>query len=164
MKKIPGLKRFLWVTAIISIILYLVLFSGILQVGSYPYAQEYKFKVPVEELYNRVEKFKTNNLEYNPPKSMNLVDSFNKAGYSHIYLFYADKNTLVHLFITGNRKSLIYFEALNCISNEFKWYHINEDFDRKENLSAKSEFRQRFLDKLNLDYKDNGNNALVFWK
>jgi len=164
MKKNPKLKRFLLATAIVFIILYLILFSGIFQVGSYPYAQEYKFDVPVEVLYNRVEKFKADNVEYNPPKRMNLVDSFDKSSFSHIYLFYEDKNILIHLFITGNRKSFIKFESLNNISDEFKWYRINADLDRKENLAAKSEFRHRFLDKLNLDYKDDGNSAWVFWK
>ena len=95
---------------------------------------------------------------------MHLADAFEKAGFSDIYLFYEDKNTLVHLFITGNRKSFIHFDALNNLSDEFKWNRINEDFGRKENLAAKREFRQRFLDKLNLEYKDNGNNAFVFWK
>ena len=164
MKKNTKLKRFLWAIAIVSIVLGLILFSGIYQVGSYPYAQEYQFAVPVKVLYDRVEKFKADNLEYNPPKKMNLVDSFDRVGFSHIYLFYEDKNTLVHLFITGNRKSLIHFDALNILSNEFKWDRINEDFDRKENLAAKAEFQRRFLDRLNLVYKDNGNNAWVFWK
>ena len=164
MKKNSKSKRFLLAIAIVFIILYLCLFSGITQVGSYPYAQEYKFDVSIEVLYDRVEKFKADNLEYNPPRSMHLADSFEKAGFSHIYLFYEDKNMLVHLFITGNRKSFIHFDALNNLSNEFKWNTINEDFGRKENLAAKREFRQRFLDKLNLDYKDNGNNAFVFWK
>jgi len=164
MKKNTKLKRFIWAIAIVFIIFYLYLFSGIFQVGSYPYAQEYKFDVPVATLYDRVEKFKADNLEYNPPKSMHLVDSFEKVGFSHIYLFYEDKNTLVHLFITGNRKSFIHFEALNNLLDEFKWNRINKDFDRKENLAAKVEFSKRFLDKLNLGYKDNGNNAFVFWK
>ncbi len=150
--------------AIVFILIYLVFFSGITQVGSYPYAQEYTFDVPVEVLYDRVEKFKADNLEYNPPGSMRIVDSLEKGGFSHIYLFYEDKNTLVHLFITGNKKSSIHFDALNNLSDEFKWIKINEDFGRKENLAAKREFRQRFLDKLNVDYKDNGNSAFVFWK
>jgi hypothetical protein len=164
MKKISRLKRFLLAIVAALLILCLILFSGIFQVGSYPYAQEYKFDVPAEVLYDRVEKFKAVNLEYNPPKSMNLLDSFEKGSFSHIYLFYVDKNTIVHLFISGNRKSSIYFEALNNLSNGFKWNHINKDFDRSENLAAKKELQQRFLDKLNLDYKDNGNSAFVFWK
>jgi len=162
MKKIPKLKRLLWVTAIIFITVYL--FYPLYLVGSYPYAQEYKFDVPVEVLYNRVEKFKTDNVEYNPPKRTNLVDSFDKAGFSHIWLYYEDKNTLVHLFIKGGRKSIINFDALNSLSDGFQWKKINHDLDRKDNLAAKREFRQRFLDKLNLEYKDNGNNAFVFWK
>src|ERR1700759_1467287 len=104
MKKIPRLKRILWAITILFIILCLYLFSGIFQVGSYPYAQEYKFNVPVDTLYDRIKRFKTDNLEYNPPRSMNMVDSFERGGFSHIYLYYEDKNTLVHLFITGNRK------------------------------------------------------------
>jgi hypothetical protein len=163
-KKVSNFKKFLWAITIVFIVLYLILFSGILQVGSYPYAQEYKFDVPVDVLYDRVEKFKADNVEYNPPRTMNMVDSFERTGFSHIYLFYEDKNTLVHLFITGNRKSFIHFEALNNLSNGFKWNRINQDFNRKENLDAKGEFRQRFLNKLNIDYKDNGNNAFVFWK
>ena len=66
--------------------------------------------------------------------------------------------------IEKGKKSFIYLDALNNLSDEFKWNKLNQDFERKENLSAKREFRQRFLDKLDLDYKDNGNNAFVFWK
>jgi hypothetical protein len=58
MKKISRLKRFLLAIVAALLILCLILFSGIFQVGSYPYAQEYKFDVPAEVLYDRVEKFK----------------------------------------------------------------------------------------------------------
>jgi hypothetical protein len=163
MKITAKLKRFLLLIVIIFGFLYLFLFSGITQVGSYPYAQEYQFDVPVKELYNRVEKFKADNPEYDPSKEMNLHDSFVENGFSDMYIIYKEKNTLVHIVISGKIKSL-YFDALNNLSDEFKWNCINRDFNRKENMAAKREIRSRFLDKLNLNYKDNGNNAFVFWK
>ena len=158
-----NLRKLLLAVAILAIVLYVILFSGITQAGSYPYAQEYKFNVPAKVLFDQVEKFKANNEEYCPPKKYNLIDSFDTVGFSHIYLYYEDQKTLVHLFITGNTSS-IYFDGLNDFSDDYRWHRINRDFDRNENLAVKTELRQRFLDKLDLKYKDNGNNALVFWK
>ena len=158
-------KRFLLGAGIVFVVLYLLRFGALLSSRSYPYAQEYAFEVPVKVLYDHIKKFKADNPEYDPSTKMNLKDdTFSNPGYIDMYLIYKEKNTLVHLNVFGNRKSFMYFDALNNLSDEFKWNGINRDFDRSENLAAKREFRQRFLDKLNLHYKDKGNGAWVFWK
>ena len=164
MKINSNIKRFVIIISAVLLFVFLLVYGGFLNVGSYNYAQEYKFEIPVADLYDRIEKFKEENIDYQIPTSINLVDSFDRRGLSHIYLIYKEKNTLIHIFVQGNKISSVYFDALNNLSQEFKWNNINQDFDRRANLDAKKEFRERILDKLKMPYKDNGNNAFVFWK
>ena len=62
------------------------------------------------------------------------------------------------------RKVVYYLVGYNKGKILGNWKIINHDFNRRENLYRKRRFRDSVLDKLDLFYKDKGNNMFVFWK
>jgi len=156
---------------IISIIAFFVLmiYSGILGAGSYPYAQTYKFTVNKDTLVSAIKTFKKNNPENNPPKEIGLTDGIDENGnFYNCWVYYPQQNEIVYFVVVANydnvEKSSVWLVSINRGLTLGHWRTINDDIGRSENMKEKALFRAKILDKLKLEYKDDGNNALVFWK
>ena len=161
-------KRYKIIIICFGIILFLVLgiYGGLISGGSYSYSQQYEFSKTDTILIKAIENFKNENPEFRVPNTLNLPDSYNNYKY-HFYIYYSKENKLIHCFIMASdnsRKSSIYLDAINNGLKLVNWKFVNRDYDRSENLKAKTEFRKRVLDKLKLPYEDEGNSMFIFWK
>jgi len=164
-------KRYKVLIFLGAIIVFLLIgiYSGLLSAGSYPYSENYKFHVDSARLINAIEKFKRENPSYNVPKQVGLVDTLdeNKIFYN-FWIYYSQQNEMVFFIVEGNyndkENSTLRLISVNHGLTLGQWKTINDDIGRSENLSQKEQFQTQFLDKLNLDYKDDGNSMFVFWK
>jgi hypothetical protein len=142
------------------------IYCGLIGEGSKPYAQEYLFKTSDSVLIKAVYDFKKNNPNFNVPAQFNLTDSYYNYKYN-FYLYYANEDKLIHCFIItadNAKSSSIFLDAINYGRVLGNWRIVNRDYDRKENLKIKKEFEKTFLNKLKLQYHDEGNSMFIFWK
>jgi hypothetical protein len=156
------------IIAIIAFFVFII-YSGILSAGSYPYSQTYKFPVNKDTLISRIRKFKENNPTYDPPKDAGLTDGMDENGnFYNCWVYYPQQNKIVFFVILGDNdnvgSSSIWLIRINDGLTLGHWGTINDNIGRSENLKQKELFRTEILDKLKLNYKDDGNNAFVFWK
>jgi hypothetical protein len=113
-----------------------------------------------------VEGFKKDNPSSKVPGTLKLLDSKDSYRYN-FYLYDAIGNNLIHCFImTGGDSKLgsIYLDAINSGLALGEWKVVNLDYNRSDNLKIKLDFKERFLNKLNIPYTDEGNSMLIFWK
>ena len=161
-------KALIFIGAVIVFFLILI-YSGFLSAGSYPYSQTYKFYVSKDSLISAMRKFKEDNSTYKPPKEVGLIDGLDKNGnFFNSWVYYPKQNKIVFYVILSNydniKSSYIWLISINDGLTLGHWRTINDDIGRSENLKQKELFRKQILDKLKLDYEDDGNNAFVFWK
>lgn len=156
---------------IIAVIAFFVLliYSGFAGAGSYPYSQTYKFTVKKDTLVSRIKKFKENNPAYDPPKEIGLKDGMDENGnFYNCWVYYPQQNKIVFFVILGDNdnveNSSIWLIGVNDGLTLGHLGTINDNIGRSENLKQKALFCTQILDKLKLNYKDDGNNAFVFWK
>lgn len=156
------------ILSILGIVIFILIgaYSGLVDGGSYPYAQQYKFEVNDPTLIRAIKDFKKDNPNFKVPEDLSLPDSSDSYRYN-FYLYYQDKSQLFHCFLMtadDSKGSSIYLDAVNNGLILGNWKRVNEDYDRDANLKIKKEFRERFLNKLKLAYHDEGNGSFVFWK
>lgn len=136
------------------------------------YAEEYKFNIPFNQLIDKVEKFKVENPEYNVPIKW-LHDEFDEyKHYYFVYLFFAEKNEVAIFWInsddeTSSTIGLIEICKIIYVKDTIKlqdggWLNVNEDLSKFENKQVKIEFEEKILNKLDLKYKDEGNEMSLF--
>jgi hypothetical protein len=144
------------------------IYGGLIGGGSYQYAQQYEFDVTKPVLIKAVQHFKDENPDCKIPENLSLPDDSDSVGRYHFYIYYKKENKIVHGFIWNNidntNKSSIYLHAINDGLVLGNWKVINSDYDRSENLKAKEDFNENFLNKLKLRYKNEGNSSFIFWK
>ena len=149
--------------------LIVVIYSGILSAGSYPYSENYIFQTDSGRLVNSIKEFKRNYPSYNVPRQVGLVDTSDENKIFHNnWIYDAQKNEIIFFIIEsnfGNKKS----STLRLISINYglslgNWKTVNDDIGRTENLDIKKQFKIQLLDKLGLPYSDDGNGMFVFWK
>jgi hypothetical protein len=142
------------------------IYSGLVSGGSYPYAQQYEFHVSDTTLIEAVEGFKKDNPSFKVPGMLKLPDFKDDYRYN-FYLYDTSRNNLIHCFImtAGDSKmGSIYLDAVNSGLTLGNWKVVNQDYDRGDNIKIKLDFKEKFLNKLNLPYKDEGNGMFIFWK
>jgi len=164
-------KRYKVLIFLLAVIAFFVVvtYSGLLSAGSYPYSQTYKFSVSKDSLVNAIKKFKKIDTLYNPPKEVGLIDGLDENGnFYNCWVYYPKQDEIVFFVILGDNdnaeSSSIWLIRINKGLILGHWSTINDDIGRSENLRQKRLFRTQILDKLKFRYKDDGNNAFVFWK
>jgi hypothetical protein len=170
-KKRAPYKTFLIVILVFIGFLAFGTYSGFFGVGSYPYSEDYEFRIRRDNLIKVLESFKKNHPAYEIPKQVGIEDGFdsdsNKIFYN-AYIYLRNKNQIAHFVliqdIDDRSKSAIWLHAVNDGLQLGHWRIINNDIGRTENLEIKKQFTTEVLDKLGLAYKDAGNSMLVFWK
>lgn len=162
-------KLIITITFIIICFLALAFWGGMLGAGPYGYAQQYEFNINKNQLIKSIQKLKSENMAFNPPENYTEKDSLDTlTSHFNVNVYYPDENTVVYFFIddkpgdTG--KSFINLVSVNEGLHQENYKLVNKDFDRNENLKVKKEFQDRFLNKLKLSYKDEGNGMFIFWK
>ena len=122
--------------------------------GSYPYAEEYEFKVPESELIEAIQNFKRDNPQYIVPKQTQLTDGRNNNTgqdyWYHIYFYYPKENQIVKAWARPSEegKTTFAFIALNQGLELGNWKEINKDFGRLENKAEINKFEERILNKI----------------
>jgi len=155
---------------VIIVLIMSFMIVGVLQgwfgAGSYPYAQEYGFNGNRMKLINEIDGFKKSHHDFSG--LADLDDRPDDYGNRHMYLYDSAENEIIHFFVEANNQDVekcsLFLVGYNRGKILGNWRIINEDFNRKENLYRKRRFRDSVLDKLDLFYKDKGNNMFVFWK
>jgi hypothetical protein len=137
--------------------------------GNSGFEQQYKFDVSKEVLIKVVEDFKVQNKQFIPIPKYEATDYLDTISTLFVAYIYYPKKDMIVCFTINNNPDYPDVSYLNLLSvnrglNQPEFKLINRDFDRKENLEIKNEFREKFLNKLNLDYSDNGNGNFIFWK
>ena len=156
---------------LVSIITFIsiTIYSGILAAGSYPYSQSYGFYISRDSLTHTIKRFKAANISYNPPKRVGLVDGLDENGnFYNCWIYYREQNKIVFFVVVNDPenkyKSSIWLVSVNDGITLGRWHTVNDDFNRRDNKKAKTDFEDEFLKKLKLSYQDNGNGMFVFWK
>jgi hypothetical protein len=164
-----SLRNFLIVVVLIIAFLAIGIYSGALSAGSYPYSENYKFPINEDSLISKIKKFKDNNPIFKVPKKVGLIDSLdeNKIFYN-FWIYYPQQNKIVFFIVESDyndsHNSTLRLISINNGLTLGHWGTINDDIERSENLEEKKQFQTQILDKLNLDYKDDGNAMFIFWK
>jgi hypothetical protein len=162
-----------WQKIILGITIFYICFFIIFYIlclnGNSGFEQQYQFNVNKAYLIRAVEDFKTKNKEFIPPSEYKATDSLDTLTTQFTaYIYYPNENSIVCFYIDSKpsepNNSYINLLSINQGLHEPQYKLVNKDFDRKENLEIKKEFHERFLNKLNLAYKDDGNGNFVFWK
>ena len=144
-------------------------FGAMIGSGSYGYVEQYKFNANKKQLINAIEDFKTKNKEFIPVAKYGATDSLDSITSQFFgYIYYSDEDVIVCFFIDNDSNqpngSCINLLSVNEGLHKPEYRLVNKDFDRKENLEIKKKFEERFLNKLHLEYKDDGNPNFIFWK
>ena len=147
----------------------LIIYSGILGAGSYPYSQTYKFPASKDSLVNAIKRFKKNNPTYDPSKEIGTTDGMDENGnFYNCWIYCPEQKEIFFFVVLGDNDNIenssIWLVSVNNGLSLGHWRTINDDIGRSENLKQKALFCGEILDKLKLNYKDDGNNAFVFWK
>ena len=135
--------------------------------GNSGFEQQYKFNIQKKVLIKAVEDFKIKNKEFIPSSKYGATDYLDTMSTHFVaYIYYPNKDEIVCFYIDNNpnNESYVNLLSVNKGLSDPRYKLVNKDFDRIENLEIKREFQKRFLNKLNLAYKDEGNGNFVFWK
>ena len=155
-------------TLIFVCVLILGTISGLTAVGSFPYAQKYKFYNSRLTIMKSIEHLKSEHSEFVVPNETGLVDQIDSFGNFHIYIYISSEKRIAHAFIgeeeNNDGSSNLYFVGIEQSDSLGQWKIVNHDFPRKENIEIKRNFTMGFLDKLSLTYHDKGNGMWIFWK
>jgi hypothetical protein len=162
-------KSIITTIVIIICVLVLVFLGGMLGAGPYGYAQQYEFNVSKDQLIKSIERFKSENIAFDPPQNSTENDTLDTlTTHFNVKVYYPDERTIVYFFINddgdNNGKSFINLVSVDEGLNQGNYKLVNRDFDRSKNLEVKKEFEDRILNKLKLEYKDKGNGMFIFWK
>jgi hypothetical protein len=162
-----------WQKVIIAIVgFYIVFFAAAIVLswsGNSGFEEQYKFNASKDVLIKAVENFKKNNREFIPIPKYDATDYLDTLTTQFVaYIYYSDKDMIVCFYINDSPDmhgvAYINLLSVNQGLHDPAYKAINKDFDRKENLEIKKEFQERFLNKLKIDYADEGNGNFVFWK
>jgi hypothetical protein len=137
--------------------------------GNSGFEEQYKFNVQKKVLIKAVEDFKIKNKEFIPISKYGATDYLDTMSTHFVaYIYYPNEDEIVCFYVASNPdypyESYIDLLSVNNGLKEPQYKAVNKDFDRTENLKIKKDFQERFLNKLNLAYKDEGNGNFVFWK
>jgi len=137
--------------------------------GNSGFEQQYKFDVKKDYLIKSVKDFKAKNKEFIPDSKYGATDYLDTMTNQFVAYIYYPKEDVVVCFYIDNKPSEPNQSYLNLLSvnegfHEPQYKLVNKDFGRAENLEIKKNFQERFLNKLNLKYFDDGNGNFVFWK
>ena len=146
------LKKNCTILGIFSIVLF-SLVSCIIAAGSYPYVEEYDFKVKEADLITAIKTFKQNNPDYCVPEEFKLVDGRSNDRddhWYHVYFFYKDENKVLYTWVRQGFEDITTFAFV--ATKDYKlieqWKDINKDFSWSENKLQKQEFERRILNKI----------------
>jgi lipopolysaccharide export LptBFGC system permease protein LptF len=147
----------------------IAIYSGFLSSGSYPYSENYKFHENSDSLISAIRTFKKNNPNFNATKEIGLIDSLDENNiFYNFWIYYPQQNEIVFFIVEGDyndkNNSTLRLISVNSGLSLGHWRTINDDIGRTENLAQKKQFQTQVLDKLKMNYKDDGNNNFVFWK
>jgi len=161
------MKRIIFISTIsISLIFCLLQAIKYVAPGSYPFAEIYEFNSNEKQLIDLVENFKKNNPQYNVPMN-NLFDGRKDSNdyWFHVYLYYPNENELIYFWIrqssSSSEKTEIGLVSINEGLILGNWKEVNDKFSRSENREIKKKFEERVLNKLGLEYKDEGNGMKI---
>jgi len=137
--------------------------------GNSGFEQQYKFNVSKDYLIQAVEDFKTKNKEFIPVSKYGAIDYLDTMTTQFTaYIYYPNEDEIVCFYIDSkpneHDESYLNLLSVNQGLHQPQYKAVNKDFGRSENLEIKKKFQERFLNKLKLDYKDEGNGNFVFWK
>jgi hypothetical protein len=137
--------------------------------GNSGFEEQYKFNVQKNLLIKVVEDFKTKNKGFIPVSKYGATDYLDTMSTHFVaYIYYPNEDEIVCFYVANNPdypyESYIDLLSVNNGLKQPQYKAVNKDFDRTENLKIKKDFQERFLNKLNLVYKDEGNENFVFWK
>jgi hypothetical protein len=137
--------------------------------GNSGFEQQYKFNVKKDHLIRTVENFKTKNKEFIPVSKYGATDYLDNMTTQFVaYIYYPVEDEIVCFYIDSkpSEPNLSYINLLSVNKglHEPQYKLVNKDFGRTENLEIKKNFQERFLKKLNLEYRDDGNSNFIFWK
>ncbi len=162
-------KQLLTIVIIILCFVIIAYFGGMLGSGSYGYAQQYKFSAGKNKLTKAVEELKNESKSLNLPDAINDPDGLDTlTSHYNASIYDYDKKIIFVFFIesdyNNSNRSSIYLVSINKSLDVRNYKLVNRDMDRTENLEVKREFEEFFLNKLKIEYKDEGNNMFIFWK
>jgi len=149
-------------------LLILALFGALAGSGNGGYAQKYKFEVSSAELIKAVENLKRGNSNCNPSGvyGPDFLDTSNL--HFNVEIYSKKENISFGFFIEEDdsklNKSFLYLVSINKGTDFRNWKIVNRDLNRRDNLSVKRVFEKEILNKLKLNYKNEGNGMLIFWK
>ena len=144
-------------------------FGAFVGSGSFIYAQKYEFEVNSNTLIKAVQNLKRSNPTFIPPASMNEPDSLDSSNSHYNVNIYSKKENVsfgcfIETYDEKSNKSSLYLLAINKGVDFRNWKIVNRDLNRSENLEAKKVFEEEILNKLKLNYKNEGNGMFIFWK
>lgn len=162
-------KSILTIIIIVIGVIAFAFFGAMLGAGPYGYAEQYKFNTDSRQLINAIKKLKETNKSFNLPKEIEDPDRLDTADMHYYVSIYNSKQNTIFVFFVAtdydnSNNSYINLISVNKSLDVRNYKIVNRDMDRRENLQVKKEFEEMVLDKLNIEYKDKGNNNFIFWK
>lgn len=144
---------------IVNLILIIISFSckdvNKFSAGSYPYAEIFEIKLPIEDVVHKIESIKANEkfqvpeFEWAGKKTL-LKDKTLKNGYFVFYIFLKEKNKIIYSYARtdGLNKTRIGLISVQDGLSLGNWKEVNKDLSEEDNEQLKELFKEKIVSKI----------------
>ena len=151
------MKKVIWVTIVLAILLLFYYGAWLLGPGAYPNAEYYEFDVSEDSLITMIQIMKRENPEFVLPESIRMPNgglitlndgrSDSTSHWYKIYFYYPDKEQILLTWTRPNfnGKTTFAFAGINSFKEEWRWKAPNESFWWWKNQPNIVEFEKRIL-------------------